>query len=175
LFILLDDSRPGATRKIVARNHQVLGVNNAVASVERQEILKREFPPDRRLIPYTIPESEALELVGAGTGADASPSQPQRSDLPLVKRAHPDLGLLGVFWHTQGSGKSYSMAFFAEKVRRTIPGNFTFVLLTDRDELDQQIFRTFVGCGVGDDKTPRARSGEDLEALPGRNHQFILH
>ena len=39
-------------------------------------------------------------------------------ELPLVKRAHPDLGRLGVFWHTQGSGKSYSMAFFAEKVRR---------------------------------------------------------
>ena len=46
--------------------------------------------------------------------------------LPLVERAHPDLGRLGVFWHTQGSGKSYSMAFFAEKVRRVVPGNFTF-------------------------------------------------
>jgi type I restriction enzyme R subunit len=34
----------------------------------------------------------------------------------IVERAHPDLGRLGVFWHTQGSGKSYSMAFFTEKV-----------------------------------------------------------
>ena len=42
--------------------------------------------------------------------------------LPLVERAHPDLSRLGVFWHTQGSGKSYSMAFFAEKVRRGDPG-----------------------------------------------------
>ena len=50
-FILFDDSRAGGTRKIVARNHQVLGVNNAVASVLRQEELKRQFPlgraPDR--------------------------------------------------------------------------------------------------------------------------------
>ena len=41
--------------------------------------------------------------------------------------AHPDLGKLGVFWHTQGSGKSYSMAFFAEKVRRQISAKFTFL------------------------------------------------
>ena len=68
--------------------------------------------------------------------------------LPLVERAHPDLGRLGVFWHTQGSGKSYSMAFFAEKVRRVVPGNFTFVIMTDREDLDDQIWRTFVGCGV---------------------------
>jgi type I restriction enzyme R subunit len=45
-----------------------------------------------------------------------------RADLQIVERAHPDLGRLGVVWHTQGSGKSYSMAFFAEKVRRTISG-----------------------------------------------------
>ena len=43
-FILFDDSKPGGTRKIVARNHQVLGVNNAVASVKRQEELKQQFP-----------------------------------------------------------------------------------------------------------------------------------
>ena len=48
-FILFDESKPGATRKVVARNHQVLGVNHAVASVARQEELKREFPPEKRL------------------------------------------------------------------------------------------------------------------------------
>src|SRR5207247_5056537 len=53
-FVLFDDSKPGGTRKIVARNHQVLGVNNAVSSVEHQETLKRKFPPERRVIPYTI-------------------------------------------------------------------------------------------------------------------------
>src|SRR5206468_1051877 len=127
-LILFDDSRAGGTRKIVARNHQVLGVNNAVASVQRQEDLKRKFPPDRRLVPYRIPDSEALELVGAGTSQDAPVAADQVLDLPLLKRAHPDLGRLGVFWHTQGSGKSYSMAFFAEKVRRVAPGNFSFLV-----------------------------------------------
>ena len=90
---------------------------------------------------------------------------PHRGDsesLPLVERAHPDLGRLGVFWHTQGSGKSYSMAFFAQKVRRVVPGNFTFVVMTDREDLDDQIFRTFVGCGVADEQTPRAVSGRTL-------------
>jgi len=48
-FILFDASKPGATRKIVARNHQVLGVNRAVASVIRQEELKLEFPQGERL------------------------------------------------------------------------------------------------------------------------------
>ena len=48
-FILFDESKPGATRKVVARNHQVLGVNNAVASVRRQEELRSEFPPEKRL------------------------------------------------------------------------------------------------------------------------------
>ena len=48
-FILFDTSKPGATRKILARNHQVLGVNNAVAAVRRQEELKKQFPPEKRL------------------------------------------------------------------------------------------------------------------------------
>jgi type I restriction enzyme R subunit len=48
-FILFDESKPGATRKVVARNHQVLGVNRAVASVVRQEELKSQFPPGERL------------------------------------------------------------------------------------------------------------------------------
>ena len=96
----------------------------------------------------------------------AVPAMPSFIEGPvdIVERAHPDLGRLGVFWHTQGSGKSYSMAFFAEKVRRKVPGNFTFLLMTDRNDLDSQIYRTFVGCGVADEKTPRAGSGEDLEA-----------
>jgi type I restriction enzyme R subunit len=46
-FAVFDGSKPGATRKIIARNHQVLGVNKAVRSVERQEELKREFPPGK--------------------------------------------------------------------------------------------------------------------------------
>jgi type I restriction enzyme R subunit len=166
-FILFDDSRPGGTRKIVARNHQVLGVNNAVTSVQRQEDLKRQFPPARRLMSYSIPPERPL--LAAETGGDVA-----QNHVPLVVRAHPDLGRLGVFWHTQGSGKSYSMAFFAEKVRRVVPGNFTFLLMTDREDLDDQIFRTFVGCEVADEKTPRASSGEDLQSLLGQNHRFVF-
>jgi type I restriction enzyme R subunit len=79
-----------------------------------------------------------------------------------------------VVWHTQGSGKSYSMAFFAEKVRRTVPGNFTFVLMTDRDDLDSQIYKTFVGCGVADEETPRANSGGSCEQLLKQNHRYVF-
>jgi type I restriction enzyme R subunit len=66
------------------------------------------------------------------------------------------------------------MAFFAEKVRRVVPGNFTFVVMTDRDDLDDQIFRTFVGCGIADEKTPRAESGTVLKSLLKDNHRFIF-
>ena len=167
-FILFDDSKPGATRKVVARNHQVLGVNRAVASVERQEELKREFPPERRLRHRTI------ELpLAPRTPGETSPFIP-KGPVGIVERRHPDLGRLGVFWHTQGSGKSYSMAFFAEKVRRKLEGNFTFLLMTDRKDLDGQIYKTFIGCGIVDDKTPRAASGDDLEERLKENHRYAF-
>jgi type I restriction enzyme R subunit len=174
-FVLFDDSRAGGTRKIVARNHQVLGVNNAVASVVRQEELKRRYPPAERLIEYRPVQPKVLEVADAPAGTalvavDASTDE----SLPLVKRAHEDLGRLGVFWHTQGSGKSYSMAFFAEKVRRVVPGSFTFLVMTDRDDLDDQISRTFIGCGVTDEKSPRASSGKELQDLLRGNHRFVF-
>jgi type I restriction enzyme R subunit len=176
-FILFDDSRAGGTRKIVARNQQVLGVNNAVASVLHQEELKRQFPPEKRLIEYVPTElplaaDRLLQYPVYGTSVPAKGKG--KDHLPLVKRAHPDLGRLGVFWHTQGSGKSYSMAFFAEKVRRIVPGNFTFLMMTDRDDLDDQIWRTFIGCGVTDEKTPRASSGKELQFILRGNHRFVF-
>jgi type I restriction enzyme R subunit len=177
-FILFDDSRAGGTRKIVARNHQVLGVNNAIESMLRQEELKGRFPPGERLIRYQVAEEEYL--LAADSERDptcrppAPPDRARKNLLPLVKRAHPDLGRLGVFWHTQGSGKSYSMAFFAEKVRRIVPGNFTFLVMTDREDLDDQIWRTFIGCGVTDEKTPRANSGKELQLILRGNHRFIF-
>src|SRR4029453_10982090 len=64
-FILFDDSRAGGTRKIVARNHQVLGVNNAVGSVLHQEELKRQYPPEERLIEYRVPKPEFPTLADA--------------------------------------------------------------------------------------------------------------
>jgi type I restriction enzyme R subunit len=173
-FILFDDSRAGGMRKIVARNHQVLGVNNAVASVLRQEELKRMFPSEQRLLHRTA----VIEQRGFAEAPTPYSHALQREagaiELPLVERAHTDLGRLGVFWHTQGSGKSYSMAFFAEKVRRVVPGNFTFVVMTDRDDLDDQIWRTFIGCGVTDEKAPRARSGKDLQEILRGNHRYVF-
>ena len=170
-FIVFDDSKPGGTRKIVARNHQVLGVNNAVASVIRQEELKKEFPEDQRLVPY-YPKPSKMRVVDDTETKVADTSH--LLDIPLVKRAHPDLGRLGVFWHTQGSGKSYSMAFFVEKVRRVVPGNFTFVIMTDREDLDDQIWQTFVGCGLAGENTPRASSGEELKEILRENHRFVF-
>ena len=177
-FLLFDDSRAGGTRKIVARNHQVLGVNNALASVGRQEELKQQFPPAEQLIEYRVPKPELLKVAEALPGSAHAVQAPaggaEEDELPLVKRAHDDLGRLGVFWHTQGSGKSYSMVFFAEKVRRVVPGNFTFLVMTDREDLDDQIWRTFVGCGVLDEKTPRASSGKELKEILRGNHRFVF-
>ena len=177
-FILFDASKAGAVRKVVARNHQMLGVNQAVAAVVRQEALKREFPTGRRLVHRTIelPYLVAEDGTAANDALRSYPlaAEPPPQQLQIIERAHPDLGRLGVVWHTQGSGKSYSMAFFAEKVRRTIPGNFTFVLMTDRDDLDSQIYKTFVGCGVADEQTPRASSGLELQRLLSENHRYVF-
>ena len=123
-FILFDDSA-GQPRKILARNHQFLGVNRALQSVAQRR---------------------------------------QRQ------------GKLGVFWHTQGAGKSYSMVFFTRKVHRKLGGNFTFLVLTDREDLDTQIYKTFVGCGVVDnDRDPcRAANGEHLGQLLTLHKAYIF-
>jgi type I restriction enzyme R subunit len=170
-FILFDASKSGAIRKVVARNHQVLGVNSAVASVIHQEELKQRIPPSERLT-YRLIELPREQVTDEDQQSLLAADEPKMLRIP--EAAHPDLGKLGVFWHTQGSGKSYSMAFFTEKVRRTVPGNFTFLLMTDRNDLDSQIYRTFVGCGIADDQTPRASSGKDLKQILQQNHGYIF-
>ena len=178
-FILFDESKAGATRKVIARNHQVLGVNRAVDSVRKQEELKRELPVDRRLrhrivqLPLESHETENQRAAPPMVAEDRARYIPE-GPVDIVERAHPDLGRLGVFWHTQGSGKSYSMAFFAEKVRRKLDGNFTFLLMTDRNDLDSQIYGTFVGTGIADKRTPRAASGDDLQRLLKENHRYVF-
>jgi len=124
-FILYDHSG-GRTAKILARNHQYLGVNEAV-EVYKQRKLRN--------------------------------------------------GRLGVFWHTQGSGKSYSMLFLAQKIRRKFEGSPTFVVLTDRDELNKQISDTFENCGLlGGVKASKyiAQSGQDLIGKLKSNPSFIF-
>ena len=188
-FIVFDESRAGAVRKVVARNHQVMGVNRAVAAVVRQEALKAQFPPGERLrhrvVTIPLAEPSAVDAYGLGDAAnqsslavvhaaDSAPQGRPPREITLIERVHPDLGRLGVVWHTQGSGKSYSMLFFAEKVRRTVPGNFTFLLMTDRNDLDSQIYKTFVGCGMVPPATPRAESGEALRHLLKQNHRYVF-
>ena len=83
----------------------------------------------------------------------------------------------GVFWQTQGSGKSFSMVFFAQKVLRKLAGNWTFVVVTDRVELDQQIATTFkatsaVSQSEGD--ACHASSGAHLRELLRGNHRYVF-
>jgi type I restriction enzyme R subunit len=85
-FTLFTGSKSGLV-KIIAQNHQVIGVNNAIAAT-----------------------------------------------LEARRRGH---GRAGVFWQTQGSGKSYSMGFYSQKIQRKVPGDWTFVIVTDRTDLDE--------------------------------------
>ena len=124
-FILFDHYDSPAA-KILARNHQYLGVNDAVEAYREREVRD---------------------------------------------------GRLGVFWHTQGSGKSYSMVFLAEKIRRKFAGSPTFLVLTDREELDRQISETFESCGclagVSAERC-RATSGKDLIEKLNGNPSYVF-
>ncbi|MBI3043806.1 MAG: type I restriction endonuclease subunit R [Betaproteobacteria bacterium] len=83
----------------------------------------------------------------------------------------------GVFWQTQGSGKSFSMVFFAQKILRKVPGNWTFVVVTDRVELDDQIAKTFKACGAVSDAEGdacHAQSGAELRKLLAENHRYVF-
>ncbi|PSB44852.1 DEAD/DEAH box helicase [filamentous cyanobacterium Phorm 6] len=123
-FTLFSEEQ-GNLIKLVAKNHQYLGVNNCLEAVQN------------------IRENQ---------------------------------GKLGVFWHTQGSGKSFSMQFFSQKVHRTITGNWTFVIITDRDDLDNQIYKNFAKTGAvtEPEQNVRAHSGEHLKQLLTEDHRYIF-
>jgi type I restriction enzyme, R subunit len=91
-----------------------------------------------------------------------------------IEHREENHGRLGVFWHTQGSGKSYSMVFLSQKVFRKMHGNFTFVLITDRRELDKQIYKNFVDCGAEKDKEVHADSVQNLRDLLSEDHRHIF-
>ncbi|MDX9859229.1 MAG: type I restriction endonuclease subunit R [candidate division Zixibacteria bacterium] len=83
----------------------------------------------------------------------------------------------GVFWQTQGSGKSFSMVFFAQKVLRKVAGNWTFVVVTDRVELDVQIAKTFKTTGAVSETEGdqcHAESGAHLRELLRGNHRYVF-
>ena len=84
-------------------------------------------------------------------------------------------GRLGVFWHTQGSGKSLSMLWFTQKVLRQEPGNWTFVLVTDRAELDDQLYGDFADCGViTAGQQVHAETSAHLRELLGQDHRYVF-
>jgi type I restriction enzyme, R subunit len=94
--------------------------------------------------------------------------------LAARKQGH---GRAGVFWQTQGSGKSLAMVFFAQKILRRAPGNWTFVVVTDRVELDDQIAKTFKSCGAvseAESDVCHAQSGAQLRQLLGENHRYVF-
>ena len=112
------------TQKIIAQNHQFIGVNNAYRA--------------------------------------------------FLQRGEKQ-GRLGVFWHTQGSGKSFSMIFYARKIFRKLRGNFTFVVVTDRDDLDGQIYRNFLHTGtVSKHEAAQPRDGEEMRKFLGQNSKRIV-
>jgi len=93
----------------------------------------------------------------------------------MLKAREEGHGRGGVYWQTQGSGKSFSMVFFAQKVLRKIPGNWTFVVVTDRVELDEQIAKTFAACGAVSDATAcHAQSGAQLRELLSGNNRYVF-
>jgi type I restriction enzyme R subunit len=96
--------------------------------------------------------------------------------LEAVQNIRENQGKLGVFWHTQGSGKSFSMQFFSQKVHRTITGNWTFLIITDRDDLDNQIYKNFAKTGAvtEPEQNVRANSGEHLKQLLTEDHRYIF-
>lgn len=83
-------------------------------------------------------------------------------------------GRLGVFWHTQGSGKSLSMVFFCQKILRTVAGNWTFVIVTDRQELDEQIYKTFAATGAVTASGVHAENGAHLKDLLRADHRYVF-
>jgi len=125
-FVAFQDL-PGGFVKLLARNHQYLGVNNALA---RMEELRHARPAEG--------------------------------------------GKLGVFWHTQGSGKTLSMLFFSQKVLRKMPGNWSFVIVTDRDDLDDQAHKEFFWAGVVTEKHVRATGSAHLRRLLAEDHRYVF-
>ena len=126
---LLYEEQQGGLAKLVAKNHQYLGVNKVITS----------------------------SASGPGTTA-------------------PNHGRLGVFWHTQGSGKSYSMVFFSQKVLRKLPGHWTFLVVTDRKDLDTQIYKNFANTGTLNEPENRVPgdSGRAPAELLHEDHRYVF-
>jgi type I restriction enzyme R subunit len=137
-FILFDNTL-GKVVKLIARNHQFIGVNKAIENIQHKEQLYK-----------------------------------------LGKISVEEKQKLGVFWHTQGSGKSYSMVFFCQKIHHKFTGSYTFLIVTDRNELDTQIYGTFSGIGAvpqvkaGSKDSLKAKSGKHLKELLSSEPRYLF-
>jgi type I restriction enzyme R subunit len=137
-FILFDNSL-GKVVKLIARNHQFIGVNKAIENIRHKDYLY------------------------------------QQGKISLEEKQK-----LGIFWHTQGSGKSYSMVFFCQKIHHKFTGSYTFLIVTDRNELDTQIYGTFSGVGAvpqvkaGSKDSLKASSGKHLKQLLSSEHRYLF-
>jgi len=127
--------------KIIAGYHQFHAVRHAVAS--------------------TIRASAPVQGVA---------EDPADYGLPSVKTQGQGDKRAGVIWHTQGSGKSLLMAFYAgQLVKHPAMANPTLVVLTDRNDLDDQLFSTFSMCRDLIRQTPvQAESRDDLQKVLSR-------
>ena len=97
------------------------------------------------------------------------------NSLEALRELQQRQGRLGVFWHTQGSGKSLSMLWFTRKVLRKRPGNWTFVLVTDRKELDEQLYGDFADSGViTSGQQVHAKDSAHLRELLGQDHRYVF-
>jgi len=84
-------------------------------------------------------------------------------------------GKLGVFWHTQGSGKSFSMIFYARKILRKVKGNFSFVVVTDRTDLDGQIYRNFINTAtISENDAAQPKDAEEMRKFLGMNKKVVF-
>lgn len=137
-FIVFEKSK-AATVKKMAAYHQYYAVNRAIASTLRASA-------DAPLMIRQVPEAYGL---------------------PSVTNQPPGDQRAGVVWHTQGSGKSLSMVFYAgELILTKAMNNPTLVVLTDRNDLDQQLFETFTNCQQLLRQTPiQAANRDDLKKL----------
>ncbi len=143
-IVFEEDPDSGALHKIIAGYHQFHAVNAAVEETVRASGMS---------------ETGSVLREDAGTFWSGR----QRGGKPGDRRA-------GVVWHTQGSGKSFSMLFFAARVvRHPAMQNPTLVVLTDRNDLDDQLFGQFQRCADILGQTPVQASGrEHLRELPNR-------
>ncbi|WP_019606517.1 type I restriction endonuclease subunit R [Teredinibacter turnerae] len=92
----------------------------------------------------------------------------------FLKRGELD-GKLGVFWHTQGSGKSFSMIFYVRKIFRKVTGNFSFVVVTDRNDLDGQIYRNFLNTGTIKEKdAAQPADSDEMRKFLGQNKKVVF-